>query len=995
MSTSVVSALLCALYGFAVGAATLRGNRWWRARRWVWFAAAAVLWWPVVAAAQGTVSPSSLSWASVPVGGIGGQKVVTLKNGGTAAITISSISFSGANPGDFRVFSKTCASSLAAGASCTANVVFAPTASGNRSAMMNFNDSASNSPQRMSLRGYAPASSGAVSVSPTSHSFGSVNVGSSSGASAMTLSNGTSSSVTISSVAISGTNSGDFSISSKSCGSSLGASGSCSASVVFKPTAGGTRSAILSFTDSATNSPQTVALSGTGASSTGGSASVSPTSLNWVSVVVGGIGGQKVATLTNSGTSALTLSGVTLGGANPGDFRIYSKTCGTSLAASASCTANVVFAPTTGGSRSATLNFNDSATNSPQVVTLTGYAPGGTFTISPLNPSVAVNGNIQFTASAAATWTATCGTIGASTGLYTAPTSAGSCTVKGTATSGGATASTTVTVTASSGTLTVSPASVSLHAIGTAQFTASQAVTWSTTCGTISGTGLFTAPVATETCTIKATSTSNTSSTATASAQITVVNYTSRKNGTDGTGVQANEYALTPASVSSGNFGQLWSVGLDGPIWGQPLYMNGISVGGKLRNVVYVTTSNDSVYALDGDTGSVLWKRSFLSTGVTAVAGTSLKISTQIGILSTPVIDPVKQALFVVAETSENNATYFPHRLHALSLTTGQELTADPELISDSDLQPVMKFQRPALLLANGMVYVAFGSIEDRAPYHGLLFAFDENTLEQKAVWNTTPTGSEGAIWMSGSSPMADSSGNIYVSTGNGSAGSNNFGESIIKLSPTLQELDYFTPYDFSSLNAADLDLGSSSMILVPNQNGPYPHEIIACGKPTPIYVINRDAFGGRGTTSDNIIQRLDHQIGGTGSVRDSGQPCYNSPAMWQQSVYFAPNYDVLKMFTLNASTGMLSTTPVSAGTFRYSWPGADPVISANGSSNGIVWTIDLGTQTLRASDATNVSKTLYASGALGSPTRWVPPTVVNGHVYVTASGNIIAYGVK
>jgi outer membrane protein assembly factor BamB len=423
--------------------------------------------------------------------------------------------------------------------------------------------------------------------------------------------------------------------------------------------------------------------------------------------------------------------------------------------------------------------------------------------------------------------------------------------------------------------------------------------------------------------------------------------------------------------------------------------MNGIAVGGATRNVLYVTTSNDSVYAIDADTGKELWKRSFLPSGVTAVPGTATKISTQTGILGTPVIDPVKMAMFVVAETSEDNATYFPHRLHAISLVTGQDLTPDPELISDSDLQPVMKFQRPGLLLANGMVYVAFGSIEDRAPYHGLLFAFDENTLEQKAVWNVTPTGSEGGLWMSGSAPLADSAGNIYVSTGNGSAGTNNFGESIVKLSPTLQELDYFTPYNFSSYDTADLDLGSGSMILAPDQNGPYPHEIIACGKPTPIYVINRDAFGGRGTTSDNIIQRLDGQIGGKGSVRDSGQPCYNSPAMWQNNVYFAANYDVLKMFTLNANTGMLSPSPVSKGTFTYHWPGADPVISANRSTNGIVWTIDVSSGTLHANDALDVSKNLYTSANFGSPTRWIPPTVVNGHVYVTASGKVLAYGLN
>jgi Abnormal spindle-like microcephaly-assoc'd, ASPM-SPD-2-Hydin/PQQ-like domain len=1065
--------------------------------------ASALLLLPVTLLAQVSVSPTTLNWVSVPVGGRGAQKVVTLTNGGTASITIASIGLTGTNSGDFAIWSKTCGSSLAASSSCSANIVFAPTATGARSAKLSFTDSASGSPQTMTLTGTGTSSSGTVSASPTSLTFASTKIGSSSASQAVTLSNSLSSSITISSVTISGTNAGDFGIASKTCSTSLAAAGSCLASIVFKPTATGARTATLSFTDSATNSPQLVILNGTGAATGSGSASVSPTTLNWVAVPVGGRGAQKVITLTNSGTSSLAISSLTLTGTNPGDFAIFSKTCGTSLAASATCTANIVFAPTTTGERYATLNFNDSASNSPQTVALSGNGTGAsgtvtaspssvtfasttvgsstaaqtvtlsngltssltisgvaisgtnagdfsiasktcgtslaasanctasiifkptaagtrtatlsftdsatnspqkvslsgsgsttTLTISPLNPTVTVNGTVQFTASASSTWTATCGTIGSSSGLYTAPTTVQSCTVKATATSGGATASTTVTVTASTGNVTITPASVALHAIGQTQFTANTSVTWSTTCGSITSAGLFTAPAANTNCTIKATSTTNSSNTGTATASVTVVNYTTRKNGTDGTGVQANELVLTPASVASGKFVQLWSAGLDGPIWGQPLYMNGLTVGGKTRNVVYVTTSNDSVYALDADTGALLWKKSFLSTGVTAVPTTATKISTVTGILSTPVIDPVKQAIFVVAETSENNATYFPHRLHALSLITGSELTADPELISDADLQPIMKFQRPGLLLANGMIYVGFGSIEDRSPYHGLLFAFDENTLEQKAVFNVAPNG-QGGLWMSGASPEADSKGNIYLSTGNGAVGTNNFGESIVKLSPTLQELDYFTPYNYASYDTNDLDMGSGSMILVPDQNGSYPHLIIACGKPTPIYVINRDAFGGRGTTSDNIVQRLDHQIGGSGSVRDSGQPCYNSPAMWQQNVYFAANYDVMKMFTLDANTGMLSATPTSKGTFTYNWPGADPVISSKGNTNGIVWTIDVSTSTLHANDATDVSKSLYTSASLGSAGRWVPPTVVNGHVYVTASGKIIAYGLK
>jgi outer membrane protein assembly factor BamB len=255
---------------------------------------------------------------------------------------------------------------------------------------------------------------------------------------------------------------------------------------------------------------------------------------------------------------------------------------------------------------------------------------------------------------------------------------------------------------------------------------------------------------------------------------VSVVNYTTWKNGISGTGLQANELLLTAASLTGGKFVAGWSASVDAGVWGQPLYLNGITIAGKTHNLLFVTTSNDSVYAFDADSGAQIWKKSFLSTGITPVAGTSLGISTQTGILSTPVIDSDKHILYVVAETSENNATYFPHRLHALDITTGNEMLGGPVLISDPALPPLYKFQRPGLLLVNNTVYVGFGSIEDRDPYHGLLFGFDQTTLVKKGVFNVTATGSEGGIWMSGASPSADSAGNIYISTGNGTVDGTN-----------------------------------------------------------------------------------------------------------------------------------------------------------------------------------------------------------------------------
>jgi len=556
--------------------------------------------------------------------------------------------------------------------------------------------------------------------------------------------------------------------------------------------------------------------------------------------------------LTNGTSSAITISSVGISGANAGDFAIANKTCGASLAASSSCSASVTFKPTAAGTRSATLSFTDSASGSPQKVALSGT--GGS----------------------------------------------------------------------------------------------SKAV-----------------------------------------------NYTMRKGGPDGTGRQLNESVLTPAGLKSGKFGQLWSKSLDGSIWGQPLYMNGITIGGTVRNVVYVTTNNDSVYAFDGDTGAQVWKKSFLSTGVTAVPAADLQISSQTGILSTPVIDPVRQVIYVVAATKEPNATIqYPHRLHELSLTTGAEILAT-QPITHANLPSMMKFQRPGLLLANGMVYVAFGSVEDRTPYHGLLFAFDAITLAQEAVFDVAPTLSSGGIWMSGAAPAADENGNIYISTGNmgysTTRGLNDFGESIVKLSPMLQELDHFTPFDYETLDKSDYDLGSGGVLLVPGLNGGM-YEVIACGKPKPIYVLNRDSLGGVGATKDNIVQSIPNQLG-------SSLPCFNTPAMWQQNVYFAANHDVLKMFVLDPSLGKFPgnpPTPVSKGTFTYNYPGADPVVSSNGNSNGIVWTIGFDASkvpTLRANDATDVSKELWVSPSLTSAVRWVPPTVVNGHVYVGASSRLVAFG--
>ena len=624
---------------------------------------------------------------------------------------------------------------------------------------------------------------------------------------------------------------------------------------------------------------------------------------------------------------------------------------------------------------------------------MVGSAPA--LTISPVSPTISQGTTQQFTSNVAASWVASCGNIDANAGLYTAPLTSGSCAITVTATDGsGHTALTSATITSP---ISITPGTAgSVHAIGTQQFTASTPVTWSTSCGNIdANSGLFTAPASAATCIVTATATGTTAYTAQSPVDVDVVNYVSWKGGRNNLGVQSHETLLTTSNVNASQFGVKWTGNLDGYVFGQPLYMNGLSINGVPHNVVFVATSNDSIYAFDGDTGALLWQRSFLTAGVTAVIGTMVDSTTpQIGILSTPVIDPDSGTLYAVAETAEKNATYFPHRLHAIDVTNGLEKFNGPVLVSDVNLAPVHKMQRAALVVANGMVYIGFGSLGDRNPYHGFLFAFDEQTLVQKYVWNTTSTGGQGGIWMAGGAPAVDQAGNLYLTTGNGTFdGSVNFGEAAIKLSPSLQVLDYFAPYNYSSLNFTDSDLGSSSIGILPDQDGQFTHELIVCGKTPSIYVLNRDNMGQLGTGADNVIQRLDNVVGTTDtSFQDANQSCFATPAFWNSNMYIVGNHDVLKTFTLNSATGLLSSGAVSQGSFTYAWPGAQPVVSANGTSNGIVWTLDLSTGQLLANDASNVATQLYAAPVAGLLNRFTVPTVVNGHVYVGGRFRLVAY---
>ena len=510
-----------------------------------------------------------------------------------------------------------------------------------------------------------------------------------------------------------------------------------------------------------------------------------------------------------------------------------------------------------------------------------------------------------------------------------------------------------------------------------------------------------------------------------------------------------NETTLTPANVNPTNFGKLFSQPVDGYVYAQPLYKSNLNIPAQgVHNVAFVATEHDSVYAFDADSNTganatPLWKTSFVdpANGITAVPQGdvfSSDIVPEVGITGTPVIDAATNTLYVVAKTKEvrTDGAHYVQRLHALDITTGAEKFGGPTLIGDTTgentntspisvagsgdggVNGVVTFnarkenQRPALTLSGGVVYVAWASHGDYGPYHGWVVGFNAATLAIVSWLNVTPDGAGAGIWESGGGIAADAAGSLYLATGNGTFSANNaggrdYGESVLRLDPSagLAVHDYFTPYDFQYLNTADADLGSGATMLLPDAVGSaaHPHLMVETGKTGKIYLIDRDAMGGinnPGVGPDNVVQTLEIIPGGTIAV-------YGNPAYFQLNpttglIYYQGSGDLMKSFTI--SNGVLS--PLYSHTEDYfGFPGSQPVISANGSSNGIAWALQVdqygqsGPAVLYAYDAVNLHNRLYASNMTGLRDRpgggvkFTSPVVTNGHVLVGSQYNFSVYG--
>ena len=502
------------------------------------------------------------------------------------------------------------------------------------------------------------------------------------------------------------------------------------------------------------------------------------------------------------------------------------------------------------------------------------------------------------------------------------------------------------------------------------------------------------------------------------------VNVLTYHNNIRRTGLNANEQVLTLSNVAPGTFGKLFSVAVDGYIYAEPLYVSNVSIPGKgFHNVVFVATEHDSIYALAAATGKRLWKKSLIdpARGITTVSAAALNCTDlvpEVGITGTPVIDPNTQTLYVVSAEFNSNTSKYIQLLHALDLHTGAEKFGGPVKISaavpgtgygdggDTDgkghviFDAKMENQRAALLLTGGVVYIAFGSHCDIDEYHGWVLAYDAATLTQLAAFNSTPNGQKGGIWQSGNGPAATATGNaIFVGIGNGSydVTKKNYTNSFVKLSQkTLQVVDYFTPTDQQFLSNNDLDFGIAGPLLLPLQSGPVPYELIGGGKSAILYVLNRANMGkycdGCNPPDPQVVEKVN-----PGWLL----AMFSSPAYWNGFVYQSSDNGPLIVFTV--TDGMLSTFPIARTNVTFTYHGATPVVSSNGSENGIVWILLNGNgqgpptvlYAFRATDLTELYNSSQMAGDTAGPgVKFAVPTVANGRVYVGTQTELDVYGI-
>ncbi|MGB8011425.1 MAG: pyrrolo-quinoline quinone [Terriglobales bacterium] len=490
------------------------------------------------------------------------------------------------------------------------------------------------------------------------------------------------------------------------------------------------------------------------------------------------------------------------------------------------------------------------------------------------------------------------------------------------------------------------------------------------------------------------------------------------------TGRNSNETSLTLKNVNSNTFGKLFVIPTDGLVDAQPLYAPNVSIPAKgTHNVLFVATENDTVYGADADNGSVLWQVTMLAGGETPSDNRGCsQVTPQIGVTSTPVIDLTAGphgTIYVVAMSKDSNGNYH-QRLHALDITSGLEEFGGPVDVvaqypgtGDNSqggyviFDPKQYKERAGLLLLNHIVYTSWASHCDDRPYTGWIISYNETTLKQQSVLNVTPNGSEGAIWAAGAGLAADSGENIYFLDANGTfdttldangfPANGDYGNAIMKLSTKKDQLavsDYFNMYNTVSESDADEDLGSGGAMVVPSfkdSNGVVHELVVGAGKDANIYLANRANMGKFNPNNNQIYQEV------TGAL--SGQ-VFSAPAFAANSIYYGAVNDTIKAFSFYAN-GQLNSTPASATSTHFGFPGATPSISGNSASNLILWaTENSSPAVLHAYNAHNLTVELYNSNQaaggrdhFGNGNKFITPTIANGKVYVGTSNGVGVLG--
>jgi hypothetical protein len=572
-------------------------------------------------------------------------------------------------------------------------------------------------------------------------------------------------------------------------------------------------------------------------------------------------------------------------------------------------------------------------------------------------------------------------------------------------------------------------------------------VTWSvdsipggnSTVGSITSAGLYTPPSTGGRHTVTATSVANTGQSASAPVAVSDLSgvFTWHNNlARDGT--NTHEFGLTKSTVTIATFGKLFSCAVDGTVYAQPLWVPGLAINGATHNVLLVATTHDSLYAFDADQSPcvTLWHANLIDSshgatpGETTVSnsdvGGSTDIQPEIGIIGTPVISPSLNVLYAVTKSKDPGGA-FHQRLHALDLGTGNEKSGGPVNIAASvvgagydssgatvTFNPQTHHQRSALALVNGVVYVAWASHGDVDPYHGWIIGYDSASLAKVSTYSITADGSRGGVWMGGAAPAADSANAIYLSTGNGTfdhdsitTPNTDLGDSVVKLvtSPGFTLSDWFSPFNQSDLESADRDLGSSGTVLLPDQSTGIAHLLVTGGKEGKLYLLNRDSMG-------RFCGTCSASTGDTNAVQSFSltNGLFGTPAFWQNGLYLAGVSDQLAVYNFNPTDGNFATSPSSQSANTFSFPGATPSISSQGTSDGIVWAIDSsqygppknsgGPAILHAYDATNLANELWNSSQApnsrdqaGNAVKFTVPTVSNGKVYIGTRTTVEVYG--